>query len=301
MTISNSNFMPYLQYRKAEQSPTIPSKMIKSLSHSNRVQNTNDFLSAPKRKRGDSIDEISSSSRRQQCDDDDDDDDDDVFVYPLHKRSASSTRPLSSFCMLSHDSEHREGPADDGVLDDETQALVKTFRNSIYRQDPPSALSRSHSPLYKEDDDDEDDCCTIDLFPSIGRARTISDSDSTTGDSYEDPPDMADSRPVEEIVEQDDEDDHHHDWSSSSSSLEYNHRQEQDKDTIEDHGQEQDKDTIEESRERPIWLSSGLSSSSSSTAAAAPSEPSPLWNMSAPKTESFWPAGWTGMFHQGSA
>lgn len=286
MSSSSTQSIPFFQYhhhrpqyQSAEQSPTIStSKMLltKELSSCDRVRsNTLDFLSAPKRKRDDGIDAISASRR---------DNGDDDFVYPLHKRSVSATRLRgSSFCLSSYDSERRDGPEQDS--DDETEALVMNFRTSVFRQEPaaPALPLLSSTPLYKEDDDDEED--EDDFFPSIGRATTISDaSDSSTSDScYADPPDMADPSfsPREEI----DQDDHHHDWSSSSLYL-----------------QSREKDPIEEARERPEWLSTGISSPSSSTT-VAPSQPSPLWNMSTSKKgESFWPANWTGMmFHQGSA
>lgn len=289
--MSDSQTMPYFreapayhrQYQE-DPSPTIPSKMIKKLAPSNRVDNTLDFLSAPKRKREDSIDLIS-ASRQQDSDNDDDD-----FVLPLHKRSASSNRLCrSSFCLSSYDSEAREGPADD-VLDDETEALVKNFRTSIFRYEPPSPSSTS-TPYKEDEDDDEEDNC-IDYFPAIGRATTISDS-SESDDEYADPPDMAGSRPAsphaEEILEQDDGRRHHrdrHDWSPSGLSLDY-------------HRRDDDKDPIEAARERPEWLSG--TTSPRSTLSAAPSEPSPLWMTSSQNKGSSWPGGWTGMFHQGSA
>jgi len=257
--------------------------MIKKLAPSNRVDNTLDFLSAPKRKREDSIDLIFSS--RQQDNDVDDD-----FVFPSHKRSASSNRLCrTSFSLSSCDSEAREGPADD-VLDDETEALVKNFRTSIFRYEPPSPSSIA-SP-YKEEADEEEDHC-IDYFPSIGRATTISDS-SESDDEYSDPPDMAGSRPVSphavETLEQDDVGLHHdeHAWSSSSPSLDYHRRR------------DDDKDPIEVARERPEWLS-GTPSPRWTLSATTPSEPSPLWMTFPNKGSSSGPANWTGMFHQGSA
>lgn len=248
--------------------------MIKKLSHSNRAENSLDFLSAPpKRKRGDSIDEISASRQQQENDDDD-------FVLPLHKRTASSNRLQSTFCLSSYDSEARDGPAeDDVVLDDETEALVKNFRASVFRYEPVSPSSIS--PSYKEDEDDDDDDYNCMDFPTIGRATTISESSET--DDHEDPPDMGSrsSSPLAtgEILAQED-----HDWSSSVLSLDYRSCR-------------GDEDPIEEARERPEWLSRDISPRSTSSKA---SQPSSLWNMTQSK-DSIWQAGCIGMFHQGSA
>lgn len=281
--------------------------MIKELKQSNRVGNSQPlaFLSAPKRKRDD-IDEIC-LSRQQHGDADAKDDDDDDFVYPLHKRSNSSTR-LPAFCSASYDSERRDGPEDDG-LDDETDALVKKYRTSIFRQEQSSSSSTrsplfASSPFTRDYQQDDGEGQSFFELPSLERATTIcDDSDLSTDNStcYADPPEIcsSSSRAVspqeEEIIREqevvDDEDDH---WVSSDSlSLECHH------DSTEEQ-QEQ-----EETRARPVWLAS--ISTSPTSAAGATTQPSPLWNITSSSTtssstsSSFWQSGWTGMFHQGSA
>ena len=172
------------------ESPTVSSKMVKELPASGRVEDPLSFsftsaAAAPKRKR---LDETS-SSRQEEADV--------LESYPLqHKRTHSSTL-AASFCAASCDSERREGPEED--VDDETEALVKRFRTSIFRSEPvvsPSSTpSRAESPMHKDDDDGDSDGFCAD-FPSIGRATTIcDDSDLSSTDGSCDPPDMA-SRPA---------------------------------------------------------------------------------------------------------
>lgn len=262
-----------------DQSPTIPSKMVKVLPHSTRVQNTVELLSAPpKRKREDSIDEIS-AFRHQESDNDNNDE---HFVFPLHKRSLASTHALSAFCTASYDSERRDGPAEDDVHDEETEALVKKFRTSIFRQDhrrvePPSPStssattlsSRPWSPAAKEDDEGSD------LFdvPSIQRATTISDDSSDLSCCSCDPPEIS-SRPTSPGEFREELDQHQH------------HDQ-----TLEYCCQEEEDPILEARRELPLWRPSPSYS-------ASPSQPSPLWNSE--KRCSFWAEDWTGTFHQGS-
>jgi len=269
--------------------------------------------SAPpvKRKREDSFDEISASRQQQQGEYGDEDDDD--YIFPLQKRSTTT------FCTASCDSERRDGPAEaeDDVHDEETEALVKKFRTSIFRQEQQQhnhlRLSQSHyepqsptvlsmgssvrspwdSPLAHDHDDEEDegDHHIFDL-PSIQRATTIcDDSDLSTSDEgcYE-PPEMS-SRPTspqefcQELQDHRSCNDDDRDWSSSYISL-----NEDEKDPI-----------LEARRERPSWILSPTSSVSLGT-----SQPSPLWNISSSpssstKKGSFWPDTWTGTFHQGSS
>lgn len=260
--------------------------MIKELKHSSRVVDSQQplaFLSAPKRKR----DEICASSRQSACTLDTDDD----FVYPLHKRTSSSTR-LPAFCSASYDSEKRDGPASDGdddVSDDETDALVKKYRTSLFRQEtlPRSNCFLSSPPLRH--DEDEDNHGDFFELPSIARATTICD-DSDNSTCYADPPEMyassISSRPTspqEEIIQED-------------LNLEcYSH-------------EDVEKDAIEQERERPAWLASVSASptSTSSSFVGESKQPSPLWPMSSSSTttmngtSSFWKAGWSG-FHQGSS
>eukprot|EP00584_Thalassiosira_punctigera_P026043 CAMPEP_0172577908 /NCGR_PEP_ID=MMETSP1067-20121228/138471_1 /TAXON_ID=265564 ORGANISM="Thalassiosira punctigera, Strain Tpunct2005C2" /NCGR_SAMPLE_ID=MMETSP1067 /ASSEMBLY_ACC=CAM_ASM_000444 /LENGTH=268 /DNA_ID=CAMNT_0013370601 /DNA_START=101 /DNA_END=904 /DNA_ORIENTATION=+ len=247
-----------------EESPTIPSKMIKELPHTGRVHTPLEFsASASKRKRGDSIDEIA-ASRQQDSDDDDD------FVLPLQKR-VSSTQALSAFCTASYDHERRDGPAEDDVHDEETDALVKKFRTSIFRQEhqaePPSPSSsystalfshRPWSPATPKEDEGGDDFAFE--LPSIQRATTICDDSDISCCTYE-PPEMA-SRSTSP-GERGEELDQGHDWSSSAFAAE------EEKDPI-----------LEARRARPSWLSSPSSSLS-------PSQPSPLWNTSS-KKQPFW-------------
>eukprot|EP00579_Thalassiosira_antarctica_P029829 CAMPEP_0202032620 /NCGR_PEP_ID=MMETSP0905-20130828/65621_1 /ASSEMBLY_ACC=CAM_ASM_000554 /TAXON_ID=420261 /ORGANISM="Thalassiosira antarctica, Strain CCMP982" /LENGTH=271 /DNA_ID=CAMNT_0048596487 /DNA_START=27 /DNA_END=842 /DNA_ORIENTATION=- len=267
-----------IQYQ--EQSPTISSfTMVKKLSHSSRVQDPLEFVSVPKRKRGDSIDVISASrdvisASRQQDNDDD-------FVYPAYKRSNSSTRPLSAFCTASYDLERRDGPADDVHDDDEeTDALVKKFRTSIFRQEeqpssqPFTISPHPYSPIAKEDEGND----FFDL-PSIQRATTICD-DLGSDNSCCEPPEIS-SRSTSPQEYGEELDDDHQDWSTSYLSLECNRHEEK-------------YPILEERRERPAWLSSSPSSS------VGQSQPSTLWNTSE-KKESFWPESWTGSFHLGSA
>ena len=318
-TMSSISYYP--SHYNPEDSPHISrGKMIKELSSCNRVQevgvgdgvgSTYDFLSAASKRKREEIDEISAS--RQLLDESEEDDD---YIFPLHKRAVSSTRPLFAMCMSEQDSECRDGPAedtaisstaqlDDDVLDDETAALVSNFRTSIFRRGaaavggPPvspstTASSRPQTPQFQDADDDEHD-----NFPSIGRATTICDaSDSESSDGcYIAPPDMGDdSRPTspqeELLLEQEDvHHEHTSDWSSSELSLEYHPRR------------ESEKDAIESAREHPEWTTSSATSISSSFL-LEPSKPSPLWKTSSDATnkkEAFWPANWTGAFHQGSA
>lgn len=238
------------------------------------------FLSAPKRKRGDSIDLAITASRQG-------DDSDDDFVFPLHKRSNSSTR--LALCTSSYDTERRDGPAsDDDGLDDETEALVKKFRSSIFRgpEAPvsPSCTSTSSCSKYDdEEDDDDDDCAGLNFFdlPGIQRATTICDdaSDFSTDNScYADPPEMgSSSHREEEIIEQDDARDH---WPSS----------------LESRIDDKEDPVLEARRENPEWLSSSLTPRASGGAA----QPSSLWNISKSGKDDFWGAGLTGLFQQGS-
>lgn len=271
--------------------------MIKELSHSSRVQNPLNFPALTKRKRDDSIDLISAT--RQQSDDDEDDDE---FVFPLQKRTHSSTRPLSAFCMTSCDSERRDGPAEDSDVhdnddeDDETDALVKKYRTSIFRQEDrvempsPSSYfastlssSRPWSLADKDDDDDDDDDVGTDFFelPSIRRATTICESSDDASCYSCDPPEIS-SRAASPEGHHGDELGCHqpHDWSSCDSLYDYNRDEE--KDPI-----------LEARREQPTWLSTPT------TVGSSP-QPSPLWNVS-DKKQPFWPEAWTGTFHQGSA
>jgi hypothetical protein len=278
--------------------------MFKELSQDDRVEeNTIDFLTAPKRKRENDITgEITSWSSMKQHHDAVDGD----FVYPSHKRSASSNRlPFASFYVSLCDSEQREGPADDESLDDETAALVSNFRTSILRQGG-QMVSPQPSPttsllgvagvldctLYKEnietngDDEGEEDIYFPDLpdFPSIVRATTITDpSDASTYDEscHADPPDMVGglstptSLQVDEMIEQDLHE--YNEWSTSSSSTDYPCRGE--------------KDEIEMARDRTGSISSPELSGST-----------PLWNTSTGKDVLLWPpAAWTEMYNQENA
>ena len=321
--------------------------LVKELSNANRIDcNASIIISSTttttmKRKRDDSC--ISTSYHQ-------DDDDDDDYILPLYKRYASSSNRLSAFGMSSYDIESRDGPAtssstngndrsDDsnGVLDDETAALVSNFRTSILRGNPQTAsrlepphtispstttsLACSPYSLYDcyDDDADHDDAkgttttsSTYPDFPSIGRATTISDS-SDVSSVESDPIDMS-SRPTspqEEILEEQHKDYHHcssdySPWSSSTelSSLEY----------TTDHCIEEvvEKDAIEEARERSSSIDRSSSSPPSSMAPAR-RQPSPLWSMSSSSTPavaqvrgkqeeetSFWTANWN-MFPQGSS
>jgi len=287
--------------RYQQQSPTVPRtrKMIKELSHSSRVQNPLDFPALTKRKRDDSIG-LMSAARRQDSDNEYDDDDDE-FVFPLQKRSHSSIRPLSAFCTSSCDSERRDGPAEDSDVhdnddeDDETDALVKKYRTSIFRQEdrvempsPSSYFSSTLSSsrpwsLADKDDDGDDDEVRTDFFdlPSIQRATTICDSSDDASCCSCDPPEIS-SRPSSPQGHHGDELDcrQPHEWSSCDSLYDYS------RDEQKDH-------ILEARREQPTWLSTPSTVSSSS-------QPSPLWNVS-DKKEPFWPEAWTGTFHLGSA
>ena len=289
--------------------------LVKELSNANRIDcNASIILSSTtttstmKRKRDDSY--ISTSYSQ-------DNDDDDDYILPLHKRYASSSsNRLSAFGMSSYDIESRDGPAAtytssstngnndrlDGnnydVLDDETAALVSSFRTSILRGNPkasrleelPHTISPStttslacspysslYNNCYNDDDDDADhnDATTTTSnntypdFPSIGRATTISDS-SDVSSVESDPIDMS-SRPTspqEEILLEEQHKDYHHcssDYSPRSSSstdlssLEYTTDRRIKEEVVE-------KDAIEEARER----SSSIDRSSSPSSSMAP-------------------------------
>ena len=296
--------------------------LVEELSNANRIDcNTSIIISSTtaatttmKRKRDDSC--ISTSYHQ-------DDDDDDEYILPLHKRYAiSSSNRLSAFGMSSYDTESRDGPAassstngnndsnDDGVLDDETAALVSTFRTSILRGNhqkasvleeaphtisPSTTTSLACSPSLYNNDCDADDAehndakgttttsSTYPDYPSICRATTISDS-SDDSSVESDPIDMS-SRPTspqEEILLEEEHGDYHHDcsdyspWSSLTelSSLEY---------TTDRRIEEVvEKDAIEEARERSSSID--RSSSPSSSMVPARKQPSPLWIMSSSST-----------------
>ena len=294
-----------------------------------------------KRKRDDSC--ISTSYSQ------DHDDGEEDYILPLHKRyAASSSNRLSAFGMSSYDIESRDGPAatssstngnndrsddnNDGVLDDETAALVSNFRTSILRgkhqptasrlEEAPHSISPStttslacspYSSLYNDCYDND---TTSSNYPdlSICRATTISDS-SDVSSVESDPIDMS-SRPTspqEEILleEQHKDYDCSSDYSPRSSSstdlssLEYTTDRRIKEEVVE-------KDAIEEARERSSSID--RSSSPSSSMAPARRQPSPLWIMSSSSTPavaqvrgkqeeetSFWPANWNGMFPQGGS
>ncbi|KAL7436307.1 hypothetical protein ACHAXH_004921 [Discostella pseudostelligera] len=198
-----SNFNYHQQYQEE-----VPSQCIQKLSHHDLVQGsiTVEISTSPKRKRDDIVGEI--SWKKQQEDDDAD------SMCPVQKRSASSTRPNSMYCMSSYDMESRDGPADDISLDDETARLVSNCRISVFRQEilrnssSATALARSPPAIFAEDDDEEVENGYSD-FPSIGRARTITDSDDSIflTRCYADPPDMdetsrSDFHDVEELTEE---------------------------------------------------------------------------------------------------
>ena len=109
---------------------------------------------------------------------------------------------------------------------------------------------------------------------------TTDSSDTCSEGCCAEAPDMGGSRPASPREEIESGDDRCRGWSSPSLA-------------------EEDKDDVERARERPAWLSS-VPSPSSSTIVSEASRPSLLWSVSSRKG-AFWPAGWTGMFHQGSA
>ena len=261
-----------------DQSPTISSKKLKELPHTSGVQNPVEFSVAPKRKRDVSVGAIFASRQH--------DNDDDEFVYPLLKRPVFATRATSDFSMVSCDSERRDGPADDDdTHDEETEALVKKFRTSIFRQEEPASPSSTSTSVslssgpWSTAPKEEDEGVNYFELPSIQRATRISDDSSHLSDnSCYDPLEMS-SRPTSPL-EHAEEIDHNHAWTPSSLSLEYNTRHKE-KDPI-----------LEARRERPEWF---LSPSSS----VGLSQHSPLWNISE-KKQPFWPEAWTGTFHLGS-
>ena len=109
--------------------------------------------------------------------------------------------------------ESRDGPADDISLDDETARLVSNCRISVFRQDhrgisSSATLTRPSPDIFAEEDDEDVEDGYSD-FPSIGRARTITDSDDSIflTTCYTDPPDMyetsrSDCHDIEELTDE---------------------------------------------------------------------------------------------------
>jgi hypothetical protein len=215
-TINNRNaYFDYHQHYQEE----APFKTIQELSSRDRLQGniTVEILSSPKRKRDEFIGEISWKEQYEQKINDAD-----SMMCPEQKRSASasSTRHLSVYNTSSYDMESRDGPADDESLDDETACLVSNFSISVFRQGQRGITSSASltRPLpaasYAEDDDVEEDN-GYQVFPSIGRARTITDSfdSASLKRCYADPPDMDESSrsaspEVEELTKGINESDH---------------------------------------------------------------------------------------------
>ncbi|KAL3763824.1 hypothetical protein ACHAWU_001884 [Discostella pseudostelligera] len=206
MSRNSNSCISYFNYHQQYQEG-VPSKCIQKLSHHDLVQGsiTAEISTSPKRKRDDIVGEI---TWKQQQEDDDDD-----LMCPVQKRSASSTRPNSTYCMCSYDMESRDGPADDISLDDETARLVSNCRISVFRQDhrgiSSSATLTRPSPAIFAEEDDEDVENGYSDFPSIGRARTITDSDDSIflTTCYTDPPDMhetsrSDCHDIEELTDE---------------------------------------------------------------------------------------------------
>ena len=144
------------------------SVMIKeSLRFDNVDGSIGDILTVPKRKREEDIEIAWSSSLNKHHDANVD------CMYttsPSHKRSASSSTRNSFFNISSCDTELRDGPVDYASLDEDydSAALV-----SIIRRASPQATPKSLK--NNDNNEDEKDNNSYPEFPTIARARTISD------------------------------------------------------------------------------------------------------------------------------
>lgn len=236
MTMTSiNNHTSFFDYHQQYQEVAPSKKIIQELSHHDRVQDNNIaagmMSTSPKRKRDDHVfvSKITLQKRQHEVNND-------AGYCPGQKYSESSIPPFptySSTCMSSYDVERRDGPSDDDILlDDETACLVSNCCMPVFRQErqqrgiPSSDKSTPQLlPAIFTKNGDENEKEKVDSyldFPSIVRARTITDSfDSIFSKRccYADPPEM--DEPVEDWRTEDDmiEENHKSDRSDSSAHI----------------------------------------------------------------------------------